>query len=79
MRRRHDQQLVDVICQHNKDGSMIPMRVRLTDEVGAIQTYTIKNYEDLSHQAHGLCRMACMSQTVPLYMNAGCRPLADTV
>jgi hypothetical protein len=50
MRKGHDQQLVDVICQHNKDGSMIPMRVRLTDEDGAVQTYTIKNYEDLSHQ-----------------------------
>ena len=43
MRKGHDQQLVDVICQHNKDGSMIPMRVRLTDEDGAVQTYTIKN------------------------------------
>ena len=50
MRKGHDQQLVDVICQHNKDGSMIPIRVRLTDEDGAVQTYTIKNYEDLSHQ-----------------------------
>ena len=50
MRKGHDQQLVDVICQHNKDGSMIPMRVRLTDEDGAVQTYTIKSYEDLSHQ-----------------------------
>ncbi len=40
MRKGHDQQLVDVICQHNKDGSMIPMRVRLTDEDGAVQTYT---------------------------------------
>ena len=38
MRKGHDQQLVDVICQHNKDGSMIPMRVRLTDEDGAVQT-----------------------------------------
>ena len=38
MRKGHDQQLVDVICQHNKDGSMIPIRVRLTDEDGAVQT-----------------------------------------
>ncbi len=49
MKRGHDSQLVDVICQHNKNGSMIPMRVRLVDEDGATQTYTIKNYEDLSH------------------------------
>lgn len=49
MTRGHDSQLVDVICQHNKNGSMIPMRVQLVDEDGASQTYTIKNYEDLSH------------------------------
>ena len=29
---------------------MIPMRVRLTDEEGATQTYTIKEFRDLSHQ-----------------------------
>ena len=64
MLKGHDQQIVDVICQHNKDGSMIPMKVRLTDEDGAVQTYTFwhisrkyvpksfgqENHEDLSHQ-----------------------------
>ncbi len=43
-------QPVDVICQQNRDGTMIPLRVRLTDEEGATQTYTIKEYKDLSHQ-----------------------------
>ena len=40
MLKGHDQQIVDVICQHNMDVFMIPMRVRLTDEDGAVQTYT---------------------------------------
>ena len=41
---------VDVICQHSKDGEIIPIRVRLTDEDGQRQAYTIKEYKDLSHQ-----------------------------
>ncbi len=50
MKKGHDIQTVDVICQHSTDGSMIPLRIRLKDEDGATQTYTIKNYEDQSHQ-----------------------------
>ena len=41
---------MDVIYQNNKNGSMIPMRIRLKDEDGAIQSNKIKNYEDLFHQ-----------------------------
>ena len=41
---------VDVICQINKDGSMFPIKVRLMDEDGLIQTYMIKAYRDLSHK-----------------------------
>ncbi len=50
MRIRKEAKPVDVICQQNRDGTMIPMRVRLTDEEGATQTYTIKEFRDLSHQ-----------------------------
>lgn len=39
---------VDVICQHSKDGRLIPMRLRLSDESGENQTYTIKEYRDIS-------------------------------
>ena len=42
---------VDVICQHSADGTIIPMRVRITDEDGLRQAFTIKGYKDLSH--HG--------------------------
>ncbi len=37
-------QTVDVICQHSRDGSVIPMRVRVFDSDGDLQTYTIKGY-----------------------------------
>ncbi len=42
---------VDVICQHSADGTIIPLRVRITDEDGLRQAFTIKGYKDLSH--HG--------------------------
>ena len=41
---------VDVICQHSRDGSLIPIRVRVVDEEGEFQSYTIKGYKDISHQ-----------------------------
>ena len=41
---------VDVICQHSRDGSIIPIRIRTVDEDGEMQSYTIKGYKDLSHQ-----------------------------
>ncbi len=42
-------QFVDVICQYTKDGKIIPLRVRLQDEDGLYQTFTIKKYKELSH------------------------------
>ena len=42
---------IDVICQHTKDQRIIPMRIRLTDEDGVIQTYNIKSYKDVT--THG--------------------------
>ena len=41
---------VDVICQHSRDGEIVPMRIRLTDEDGQKQAFRIKEYRDLSHQ-----------------------------
>ena len=40
---------VDVICQYTKDGRLIPLRVRMQDEDGMYQTFTIKGYKELSH------------------------------
>lgn len=38
---------VDVICQFCRDGSMIPLKLRVQDEEQAYQTYTIKSYKAL--------------------------------
>ena len=43
-------QKADVICLHSKDGKIIPLRVRLADEDGLQQAYSIKEYRELSHQ-----------------------------
>lgn len=38
------QQSLDVICQHKKDGTIIPLKIRLQDEDGEYQSYLIKSY-----------------------------------
>lgn len=40
---------VDVICQHSQDGALIPIRIRMKDAEGLFQTYTVKEFKDLSH------------------------------
>ena len=46
---------VDLICMHSKKGDIIPLRIRVTDEDGLPQVYSIKKYKDLSH--HGCIEM----------------------
>ncbi len=41
---------VDVICQHTVDGKMIPLKIRMKDEDGEYQTYSIKEYRDFSEK-----------------------------
>lgn len=38
---------VDVICQHRRDGSIIPIKLRIEDDNGEFQTYQIRAYKDL--------------------------------
>ena len=45
---------VDVIAQYNRDGSIIPMRVRFEDEDGLTQTYTIHGYREVPHSTEKL-------------------------
>ena len=40
-------QPVDVICQFCRDGSIIPLKLRVQDEEQVYQTYTIKSYKTL--------------------------------
>lgn len=39
---------IDLICQHTMDGKIIPMRIRLRDEDGELQEFTVKGYRDIS-------------------------------
>lgn len=39
---------IDVICQHCKDGSIIPIKIRIQDEEQEYQIYRIKSYKELS-------------------------------
>ena len=38
---------IDVICQHNADGELKPLRIRIQDDTGEYQTYTIHDYKPL--------------------------------
>ena len=40
----------DVICLHARDGKVTPLRIRISDEDGQYQAYSIKECRDLSHQ-----------------------------
>ncbi len=41
---------IDVICQHTREGNMIPIKIRIRDDEGEFQTYVVKDYKDLSHK-----------------------------
>lgn len=38
----------DVICQHTKDGKLIPLKLRIEDDDGELQSYSIRSYRPLS-------------------------------
>ena len=39
---------VDVICQHKTDGRIIPIKIRIKDDDGEYQTYSVKAYRDMT-------------------------------
>lgn len=39
----------DVICMITKEGKTIPLKFRVTDEDGEVQTYSVKSYRMISH------------------------------
>lgn len=41
---------IDVICQHTREGALIPIKIRIQDDEGEFQTYVVKAYKDLSHK-----------------------------
>ena len=45
---------VDVICQHNSDNKIIPLRIRFKNDDGMSEVLTIKGYKDFSHAGREL-------------------------
>ena len=41
---------VDVICQHSRDGTVVPIKIRVQDEDGEYQAYAIHRYEEQEHR-----------------------------
>lgn len=39
---------VDVICQHKRDGTVMPIKIRVVDDCGEYQTYIIRAYKNLT-------------------------------
>lgn len=39
---------IDVICQHTRDGRIIPL-IRVKDADGEFQTFMVQGYRDLTH------------------------------
>ena len=38
----------DVICQHTKDGQLIPLKIRVEDDDGELQSYSIRSYKPMT-------------------------------
>lgn len=38
----------DVICQHTKEGKLIPLKLRIEDDDGELQNYSIRSYRPMS-------------------------------
>ena len=42
---------IDAICQHSRDGDIIPIKIRLQDEDGVYQEYKIQRFRPLELKA----------------------------
>ena len=48
---------IDFICQHTMDGAVIPLRIRLKDEEGELQEFTVKGYRETTQ--YGITSFEC--------------------
>ena len=48
---------IDMICQHNADGTIIPLKIRMLDSDGAYQEYKVHAYKDLTYKGVPLDQM----------------------
>ena len=46
----YDNKKIDMICEHKKDGTMIPIKFRVIDDDGLLHEYRIRAYRDLSYK-----------------------------
>ncbi len=47
-----EEKLADVYCVHQTDGSIIPIKIRLVDEDGEMQSYLVKGYRQIDYEGH---------------------------
>lgn len=40
---------IEVICQHNREGEIIPIKLRVKDSDGLLQDYAVKSYKPVPH------------------------------
>ena len=58
---------IDVICQHNRDGSIIPIKIRVQDDENMNNVYTIKSYTEVSMEKVMLPNEAVVTSDILRY------------
>lgn len=48
----HEEKTADVYCVHQRDGSIIPIRIRIEDEDGESQSYLVKGYRQIDFEGN---------------------------
>ena len=49
---KYEEKIADVYCVHQKDGIIIPIKIRIEDEDGLMQSYQIKGYRMLDGEGN---------------------------
>lgn len=52
----YDDKEIDVICQHTKNGKIIPLRIKLEDEEGINREYNVVAYKEIDDNCF-VCRI----------------------
>ncbi|MCR4695501.1 MAG: hypothetical protein K5773_09335 [Pseudobutyrivibrio sp.] len=50
---------IEVICQFKQDGTIIPRKMRVSDEDGLYQEYTVRGYRRMNPKYTGMACFAC--------------------
>ena len=49
---KYEEKTADVYCVHQKDGTIVPIKIRIEDEDGLLQSYQIKGYRMLDGEGN---------------------------